>query len=237
MKQLKTKWLIQVLLRVLFIATLWFVGTSVFTVIVFKWMPVPLTSLMLIRNLEQLANGEKLRLKHDWVPMKKISPHMQLAAVCSEDQNFFKHHGFDFGAMKKAMKEAKKKNGKLRGASTISQQTAKNVFLWPGRSWIRKGFEVWFTGLIELIWGKKRILEVYLNSIEMGNGVYGAEAAARSYFGTSASNLSKYQSASVIAILPSPRKWSASKPGPYVQSRTQWIIGQMRMHSPLPYKQ
>jgi len=224
-------------MRVLFMAAMWFVGMSLFTVIVFKWMPVPLTSLMLIRNVEQLANGEKLKLKHDWVPMKKISPHMQLAAVCSEDQNFFNHHGFDFGAMKKAMNEAKKKNGKLRGASTISQQTAKNVFLWPGRSWVRKGFEVWFTGLIELIWGKKRILEVYLNSIEMGNGIYGAEAAARSYFGTSASNLSKYQAASVIAILPSPRKWSASKPGPYVQSRTQWIIGQMRLHSPLPYKQ
>jgi monofunctional biosynthetic peptidoglycan transglycosylase len=237
MKLLKTKRLIQVLLRVLFIVTLWFVGTSVFTVFVFKWMPVPHTSLMLVRNLEQLANGEKLILKHDWVPMRKISPHMQLAAVCSEDQNFFKHNGFDFGAIKKAMNEAKKKNGKLRGASTISQQTAKNVFLWPGRSWVRKGFEVWFTGLIELIWGKKRILEVYLNSIEMGKGIYGAEAAARSYFGTPASKLSKYQAASVIAILPSPRKWSAAKPGPYVQSRTQWIIGQMRLHSPLPYKQ
>jgi len=226
-----------VLLRVLLIGAIWFVGMSVFTVIVFKFIPVPVTSLMLIRNVEQLANGEKLKLKHDWVPMKKISPHLQLAAVCSEDQNFFTHHGIDFGAMKKAMKEAQQKSGKLRGASTISQQTAKNVFLWPGRSWVRKGLEVWFTGLIELIWGKKRILEVYLNSIEMGNGIYGAEAAARSYFGTSASNLSKYQAASVIAILPSPRKWSASKPGPYVQSRTQWIIGQMRLHSPLPYKQ
>lgn len=233
----KKKGILLVLLRVLFVAAMCFTGISVFTVVVFKWMPVPVTSLMLIRNVEQLANGEKLKLKHDWVPMKKISAHMQLAAVCSEDQNFFKHHGFDFGAMKKALNEAKRKNGKLRGASTISQQTAKNVFLWPARSWVRKGLEVWFTGLIELIWGKKRILEVYLNSIEMGDGIYGAEAAARAYFGVPASKLSKYQAASVIAILPSPRKWSAAKPGPYVQSRTNWIIGQMRLHSPLPYKQ
>ena len=229
--------MIQLVLRFLLKSTMWFVGLSLFSVIVFKWIPIPVTPLMLIRNVQHVAKGEKLKLKHDWVSIKKISPHMQLAAVCSEDQNFFKHHGFDFGAMKKAMKEAEKKNGKLRGASTISQQTAKNVFLWPGRSWVRKGLEVWFTGLIELIWGKKRILEVYLNSIEMGNGIYGAEAAAQSYFGTPASKLSKYQAASVIAILPSPRKWSAANPGPYVQSRTQWIIGQMRLHSPLPWKQ
>lgn len=229
--------MIQLVLRFLLKSAMWFVGLSLFSVIVFKWIPIPVTPLMLIRNVQHVAKGEKLKLKHDWVSIKKISPHMQLAAVCSEDQNFFKHHGFDFGAMKKAMKEAEKKNGKLRGASTISQQTAKNVFLWPGRSWVRKGLEVWFTGLIELIWGKKRILEVYLNSIEMGNGIYGAEAAAQSYFGTPASKLSKYQAASVIAILPSPRKWSAANPGPYVQSRTQWIIGQMRLHSPLPWKQ
>lgn len=229
--------MIQLVLRFLLKSTMWFVGLSLFSVIVFKWIPVPVTPLMLIRNVQHVAKGEKLKLKHDWVSIKKISPHMQLAAVCSEDQNFFKHHGFDFGAMKKAMKEAEKKNGKLRGASTISQQTAKNVFLWPGRSWVRKGLEVWFTGLIEIIWGKKRILEVYLNSIEMGNGIYGAEAAAQNYFETPASKLSKYQAASVIAILPSPRKWSAANPGPYVQSRTQWIIGQMRLHSPLPWKQ
>lgn len=162
---------------------------------------------------------------------------MQLAAVCSEDQNFFTHHGIDFKAIEKARAESKKKNGRLRGASTISQQTAKNVFLWPHRSWFRKGLEVWFTGLIELIWGKKRILEVYLNSIEMGNGIYGAEAASEHYFGVRASKLSKYQAASVIAILPSPRKWNASNPGPYVKSRISWIQQQMRLHSPLPYKQ
>jgi monofunctional glycosyltransferase len=223
-------------LRLIFKISTWFVGLSLFLVVLFKWVPVPVTNLMLIRSAQQLTNGKKIVLKHDWVSIEKITPHMQLAAVCSEDQNFFNHHGFDFGAMKKAIKEAEKKNGKLRGASTISQQTAKNVFLWPGRSWVRKGLEVWFTGLIELIWGKKRILEVYLNSIEMGNGIYGAEAASKHFFGVKASELSKYQATSIIAILPSPLKWNARNPGPYVQSRIAWINRQMRLHSPLPYK-
>jgi len=237
----KLEWLkengFKYILRLILKITIWFVGLSLFFVALYKWVPVPVTPLMLIRTVQQITSAQKVIFKHDWVPMKKISPHLQLAAVCSEDQNFFTHHGIDFGAMKKAVKESKKKNGKLRGASTISQQTAKNVFLWPQRSWVRKGFELWFTGLIELIWGKKRILEVYLNSIEMGNGIYGVEAAANNYFGASASKLTKYQSASIIAILPSPRKWNVKNPGPYVRSRTDWIIGQMRMHSALPYKQ
>jgi monofunctional glycosyltransferase len=224
-------------LRLILKISVWFMGLSLFFVILFKWVPVPVTPLMLIRTTQQITAGQKVILKHDWVPMKKISPHLQLAAVCSEDQNFLKHHGIDFKAIEKARNESKRKNGRLRGASTISQQTAKNVFLWPQRSWVRKGMEVWFTGLIELIWGKKRILEVYLNSIEMGNGIYGVEAAANYYFGTSASKLTKYQSASVIAILPSPRKWNAKNPGPYVRSRIDWIQQQMRLHSPLPFKQ
>lgn len=237
----KLEWIkkngLRFLKRLILKIAVWFVGISLFSVIVFKWVPVPVTPLILIRTVQQITSGQKVILKHDWVPMKKISPHMQLAAVCSEDQNFFTHHGFDFGAMKKAVKESKRKNGKLRGASTISQQTAKNVFLWPQRSWLRKGLEIWFTGLIELIWGKKRILEVYLNSIEMGNGIYGAEAASKSYFGVKAAELSKNQAISIIAILPSPLKWNARNPGPYVQSRMAWINRQMRLHSPLPYKQ
>lgn len=233
MEWIKTKGL-RHFLRLLLKIFAWFVGLSLLLVIAFKWIPVPVTPLMLIRTTQQLTSGQKMILKHDWVPLKKISPHIQLAAVCSEDQNFLKHHGIDFKAIEKARKESERK-GRLRGASTISQQTAKNVFLWPQRSWVRKGLEVWFTGLIELIWGKKRILEVYLNSIEMGNGIYGVEAAANHYFGTSAAKLTKYQSASVIAILPSPRKWNAKNPGPYVSSRINWIIGQMRLHSPLPW--
>jgi monofunctional biosynthetic peptidoglycan transglycosylase len=229
------KGLLRVLFRLLLKITIWFIGLSLFSVILFKWVPVPITPLMLIRSGQQLVHGKELKLKHDWVPMKNISPHMQLAAVCSEDQNFFTHHGFDFGAMKKAVNESKK-GGKLRGASTISQQTAKNVFLWPQRSWVRKGLEVWFTGLIELIWSKKRILEVYLNSIEMGDGIYGAEAAAKNYFGVKASELTKYQATSIVAVFPSPLKWNARNPGPYVQSRIEWINRQMKLHSPLPYK-
>jgi len=234
LKGTKRSWL-KFVLRLFLKISVWFVGLSLFLVLLFKWVPVPVTHLMLIRSAQQLTSGKKIILKHDWVSMKNISPHMQLAAVCSEDQNFFTHHGIDFGAMKKAVNESKKKNGKLRGASTISQQTAKNVFLWPQRSWLRKGLEVWFTGLIELIWGKKRILEAYLNSIEMGNGIYGAEAASKYYFGVKASELSKYQATSIIAILPSPLKWNARNPGPYVQSRIAWINQQMRLHSPLPY--
>jgi len=235
-ERIQKSWL-RIILRFILKISIWFVGVSLFLVVLFKWVPVPVTHLMMIRSFQQIAAGKKIILKHDWVSLKNISPHMQLAAVCSEDQNFFNHHGIDFVAMKKAVNESKRKNGKLRGASTISQQTAKNVFLWPGRSWVRKGLEVWFTGLIELIWGKKRILEVYLNSIEMGNGIYGAEAASKYYFGINASKLSKYQAASIIAILPSPRKWNAGNPGPYVKSRISWIQQQMRFHIPLPYKQ
>ena len=191
---------------------------------------------MVIRSVQQKVNGKEIIWKHDWVSMKKISPHLQLAAVSSEDQNFFVHHGFDLEALRKVVKDSKGSDKKLRGASTISQQTAKNIFLWPQRSWIRKGLEVWFTGLIELFWSKKRILEVYLNSIEMGDGIYGAESAAQSYFNLTARELTKYQAASIIAVLPNPRKWNARSPGPYVQSRTEWIIGQMNMQPPLPYK-
>lgn len=224
------------IIRILIKIVLYFIGLSLLFVLIFKWLPVPVTPLMLIRSVQQKASGEKLVLKHDWVSMKKISPAIQLAAVSSEDQNFFNHNGFDIEALKKVINESKKDKERPRGASTISQQTAKNIFLWPQRSWLRKGLEVWFTGLIELFWSKKRILEVYLNSIEMGKGIYGVEAAAKTYFGATAATLSKYQSASIIAVLPNPRKWSASNPGPYVQSRTEWIIGQMGIQAPLPYK-
>lgn len=208
---------------------------SVLSVILFKWVPVPVTPLMIIRKFDQKQEVKKVVVSHKWVSMDKISPLIQLAAVSSEDQNFINHNGFDFEAVKKAYNESKEGNERMRGASTISQQTAKNVFLWPRRSWVRKGLEVWFTGLIELFWSKKRILEVYLNSIEMGNGIYGVEAAARNYFGTTAYELTRYQSALIIAVLPNPRKWSAANPGPYVQSRTEWILSQMNMQAPLPW--
>lgn len=214
------------LLKIIWKIILWFFISSVVTVIVFRWVPVPLTPLMIIRCVQQKSDGKDMRMKHDWVEFKKISPKLQLAVVCSEDQNYLKHFGFDWGAIEKAMKE-NEKGGKIRGASTITQQTAKNVFLWPGRSYIRKGFEVWFTLLIEIFWSKERIMEVYLNSIEMGDGVYGAEAASKFWFSKSASALTKDEAAAIAAVLPNPLRYKANPPSNYIANRKAWIKQQM----------
>ncbi len=213
--------------RILWKVAAWFFGLSFFSVVLFRFVPVPVTPLMLIRCVEQTFSSDPVRLKHDWVSIDEISKNLPLAVVCSEDQNFMNHSGFDFKAIERSVDAAKRGAKRVRGASTISQQTAKNVFLWPGRSWIRKGFEAYFTVLIEFVWSKERIMEVYLNSIEMGKGIYGAEAAARFYWHTSARNLSRTQAAAIAAILPNPRKYSANPPGPYVQGRIGWIVGQM----------
>ncbi|HNX80235.1 MAG TPA: monofunctional biosynthetic peptidoglycan transglycosylase, partial [Prolixibacteraceae bacterium] len=162
------------IIRLLLFIGAFFVGFSLLFVILFKWAPVPATPLMVIRSVQQISDGKPLKWKHDWVSKKKISRNLKLAVICSEDQNFIAHGGFDLEAIDKAIQESKTRNKRVRGASTISQQTAKNVFLWPGRSWVRKGLEVWFTALIELFWSKERSLHVYLNSIEMGDGIYGA---------------------------------------------------------------
>lgn len=206
---------------------LWFIVISILSVLVFKWVPIPVTPLMLIRCVEQKMDGKEMILKKTWVPKEEISNSLQLAVVCSEDQNFLKHNGFDFGAIEKAMKH-NKKSKKKRGASTISQQTAKNVFLWPGRSWIRKGFEVYFTFLIETFWSKERIMEVYLNVIEMGDGIYGAEAASQTYFNKSAIKISKQQAATIAVVLPSPLKYNAKRPSAFLQARINWTMRQMR---------
>jgi monofunctional glycosyltransferase len=224
------------ILRYLWKASLWFLGLSIFSVILFRFVPVPITPLMLLRCGEQLFSGDHLRLNHDWVSLDEISKNLPLAVVCSEDQNFMNHSGFDLKAIERSVDAAKHGARHVRGASTISQQTAKNVFLWPGRSWIRKGFEAYFTVLIEFFWNKKRIMEVYLNSIEMGKGIYGAEAAARFYWHTSAQNLSRTQAATLAAILPNPRNYSANPPGPYIQERTGWIVGQMDRWGSLRFK-
>jgi len=180
----------------------------------------------MIRCVEQKMDGKKMHMKHDWVAFEEITPKLQLAVVCSEDQNYLKHFGFDWGAIQKAMKE--NEQGKhMRGASTITQQTAKNVFLWPGRSFIRKGFEVWFTLLIEVFWSKERIMEVYLNSIEMGDGVYGAEAAAQHWFNKKAIKLTKDEAAAIAAILPSPLRYKANPATNYISKRKEWIKQQM----------
>jgi monofunctional biosynthetic peptidoglycan transglycosylase len=207
---------------------MWFFIISIVSVIFFRWVPIPVTPLMLTRCVEQKMDGKDLKLKKDWVPFEEISPNLQLAVVCSEDQNFIKHNGFDFEAIDKAM-EYNENHKKTRGASTISQQTAKNVFLWSGRSWIRKGFEVYFTFLIETFWSKQRIMEVYLNVIEMGDGVYGAQAASKNFFHKDAKYLSKGEAALIAAVLPNPLRFSAAKPSGYVSQRQGWIIHQMAL--------
>lgn len=199
---------------------------SIVSVIVYRWVPVPITPLMLIRDVEQLKNGKGVTMEHDWVPLKEISPKLQLAVVCSEDQNYLKHFGVDWGAIQKAMEE-NEKGKRVRGGSTITQQTAKNVFLWQGRSYLRKGLELWFTLLIEVFWSKERIMEVYLNSIEMGNGIYGAEAASQHWFHKSAKKLSKDEAAAIAAILPNPLRYKANPASSYIVQRKAWIKQQM----------
>lgn len=203
------KWLFRILLGFIVISILW--------VLALKWINPGTTLLMKSRSAEN-------PIKKEWVPLENISQNMQLAVICGEDQNYCQHWGFDVKAIKAAA-EHNLKGGKKRGASTISQQTAKNVFLWEGRSWIRKGLEVWFTGLIELIWGKERIMEVYLNVIETGEGLFGVEAAAQTYYGKSAFQLKKYEAAQIAGLLPCPR--TCSLHSRFTARRTQIIYHAM----------
>jgi len=211
-------------LKFLFKLVLWFLGITILWVVLYKFAPVPYTPLMAIRAVQ---GDENYETKHDWKSIDEISVYLQLAVVSAEDQNFLHHNGFDYLAIEKAY-ENNKKGKRLRGASTISQQTAKNVFLWPERSWFRKGLEVYFTFLIETLWSKERILEVYLNSIEMGNGVYGAEAASHFWFNKAAKNLSQYEAAAIAAILPSPLRYRANPASNFIENRKAWIVKQMR---------
>jgi monofunctional biosynthetic peptidoglycan transglycosylase len=212
----------------------WFFGLSVFLVVIFKFLPVPFTPLMVIRVVENAIDGKEIYFSHDWEPLKDISNNLQKAVIASEDGTFLTHHGFDFTAMQKAFKN--NENGRrIKGGSTISQQTAKNVFLWQGRSYVRKAFEAYFTVLIELIWGKERIMEVYLNSIEMGNGVYGAQAATQHWYGKNASSLTKMQAAGIAAILPNPRKYSATRSSSYINNRKAKIVRVMRHIGKIEY--
>jgi monofunctional biosynthetic peptidoglycan transglycosylase len=181
---------------------------------------------MLVRSCGQLLSDEKLEMKKRWLPLDSISPFLVEAVIASEDNQFQEHWGFDFEAIRKA-NELNKKSKRMRGASTISQQTAKNVFLWPDRTWVRKGFEVYFTGMIELCWSKRRIMEVYLNVIEMGNGIYGAEMAAQTFFKKSAKNLNRNEAALIAAVLPNPRKWHPDAPTAYISYKKQRILEAM----------
>ena len=215
-------------------ATLWFIGISVFLVVIFKFIPVPFTPLMAIRFIENKFDGKEVIYSHDWEPLENISVELQKAVIASEDGNFLVHSGFDFNAIEKAMKN-NEQGKKIKGGSTISQQTAKNVFLWQGRSYLRKGLEAYFTVLIEFIWGKRRIMEVYLNSIEMGNGVYGAQAASQHWYSKNASQLTKREAAGIAAILPNPRKFKASNSSSYINRRKDRIIRHMRYVGKLDY--
>ena len=204
-----------------------FVG-SIVLVALLSVFPVYFTPLMGIRTAEQaILKNKSLAFKKDWEPIENISPHLYLAVVAAEDQKFLTHSGFDWEAIEKAF-EGNKTGKQLRGGSTISNQTAKNVFLWPGRNFIRKGIEAYFTVLIEFLWGKERILEVYLNVIEMGDGIYGAEAAAQYYFKKPASKLTRQEAALIAAVLPNPIRWRPDKPTAYIKKRQAWILRNMR---------
>ena len=198
--------LVILLLILLFVPPAW--------VLIYRFTPPPITILMIERQIQ--GQG----MDHRWVPITAIAPAMTRAVIASEDARFCEHHGFDLKAIDKAIKHNETRPGRIRGGSTVSQQTAKNVFLWPERSYVRKGLEAWFTVLIETVWGKRRIMEVYLNTVEMGPGIYGVEAAAERYFKVDAADLTPAQADRLAAILPSPLKWKAEDPGPYVRRRT-----------------
>ena len=207
---------------------LWFVLLTSLQVLVLRWVPPVTSAFMVARHVEAWRGHERgFELDYRWRGQARISRNLPVAVIASEDQRFAEHHGFDLEAIEKARRN-NARGGRLRGASTISQQVAKNLFLWSGRSWLRKGLEAWYTVLIETLWPKSRILEVYANIAEFSDGVYGAEAAARRFFGKPASALSPAESARLAAVLPSPRRYNAARPGPYVQRRARWIERQVR---------
>ena len=208
------KFIAKTLLALFILTVLW--------VVIYRFVPVPGTPLMLIRKI-----SEGTPINHTWVPMEKISPEMAIAVVASEDAHFMEHNGFDWEQIEQAYTEAEK-GKRLRGASTISQQTAKNVFLWPGRSWMRKGLEAYFTVLIEFFWSKERIMEVYLNSIETGEGLYGIAAVAEKNFNKSPDKLNRRECALIAATLPNPRRFSSKQPSKYIIKRQTAILKEIK---------
>lgn len=212
---------------------IFFFTSTILAVVAFKYIPVYYTPLMVLRCMEQIADGRTPKIDHQWVPLSQMSHNLPQAVVASEDNRFLEHHGFDTEEIARAYLESRR-GGRERGASTISQQTAKNVFLWPGHSWVRKGFEAYFTVLIENIWGKERIMEVYLNSIEMGDGIYGVDAVAEYHFDKEANDLFRSECALIAATLPNPRKFNSEHPSRYMRKRQRQIEHEMRFIPAFP---
>lgn len=205
---------------------IFFFASSIVFTLLYRFIPLPATPTMMARVIESISEKKTPAITKDWVSLDNISPNLVLAVITSEDNNFESHYGIDIKAIEKAQK-LNARGKKIRGASTITQQTAKNAFLWQSRTYVRKGLELYFTGLIELIWGKKRIMEVYLNIIEMGDGIYGAEAASQHYFHKPAKNLTRNEAAAIAAVLPNPRRWHPDNPTPYISRKIAWILRNM----------
>lgn len=220
-----TRWLRYILI--------FFFTSTILSVVILKYIPVYVTPLMLIRALEQMADGESPTINHYWVPLERISHNLPQAVMASEDNLFLKHNGFDLEQIQKAQIEAQQ-GKRQRGASTISQQTARNVFLWQKRSWLRKGLEAYFTFLIEKIWGKERIMEVYLNSIEMGKGIYGADAVARINFKTSPDHLTREQCAYIAVSLPNPLQRDSAHPSAKMRKMHNTVLKRMKQIDTFP---
>lgn len=210
-------------IRILKITIISFFALSIVSVVLFRWVNPPVSPLMLLRCCQNMFNEHPVRIKKSWKDLNHISQYLPKAVITSEDQKFKTHWGFDVEAIMKAYKN-NDKGRKRKGGSTISQQTAKNVFLCSSSSWVRKGFEVYFTALIEIFWSKERIMEVYLNIIEMGDGIYGAEAASQEYFHKPAKALNRKEAALIAACLPNPRRWTPVKPSKYIAIKQQWIM-------------
>lgn len=213
---------------------------SILLVLLFRFLPVYTSPLMFIRTCQQIGRGEQIRWHHQWVPLEEMSPDLPLAVMSCEDQNFLNHNGFDWDAIQKVMEE-REEGKRFRGGSTISQQTAKNVFLFPTSStgkmaWARKGVEAYFTVLIEFMWDKQRIMEVYLNTIEMGDGIYGAQAVAHEHFGCDAKNLTRNQCAMIAVTLPNPIRMNSASPTNYMYRRQSWCLKQMKWIGHFPMR-
>jgi len=203
-----------------------FILTSILGVFIYRWANPNITMLMVIRHYESLFDGQLTGIKKDWVSIDNIAPNMVLAAVAAEDSRFMSHWGFDFELIKKALKH-NQHSRKIKGASTISQQTAKNIFLWPERSWVRKGFEAYFTLLMEGMWSKQRIMEVYLNIVELGKGIYGVEEASKKFYRKPANKLNRFEAAMLTTVLPSPSKRNPANPSSYMYSYQRRVLWSM----------